>query len=329
MKTRKILPNANYYKNFFTFHFIAFLLLSSRLGLTQDSSDLQNRSTSLYWKNKINFHNERNPLGKSSFQPKETTKIDVTKTIGIIGITIGAGFWLHNYQRNSWWAGQRGQFHIQNDWKYSMSADKLGHFFDGAFIHNLYSGAFEWAGFDSKSSMWLGTIFSIAYMTDIEIEDGFATEWGFSPGDEIFNTLGAFYPVLQHYCKPLDEFNFKWSYFPSEEMRTGAKNGAFLDDYNGQTMWLSIGIHHFLPPSAKKYWPDFFNIAFGYGVKYYTDYTKRYQDFYIALDYDYRKLIPGTSKFMIWFKDILNHFRIIPAPGIRIGTTGTEYVVHF
>ena len=110
---------------------------------------------------------------------------------------------------------------------------------------------------DKKTSMWLGALFSIAYMTDIEIEDGFATNWGFSPGDELCNTLGAFYPVLQNYVKPLEEFNFKWSYFPSEEIREGTKNGAFLDDYNGQTMWLSIGVHHFLPKAAKKYWPIF------------------------------------------------------------------------
>lgn len=316
-------------KTFSIFILLVFLLLSSGNGLTQDSSDLQKYYCPPNWKNNINLHYKSNAPEESGFRQKETVKIDPIKTIGITGITIGAGFWLHNYQKNSWWSGQRGQFHIQNDWKYSMSADKLGHFFDGAFIHNLYSGAFEWAGFDSKTAMWFGTVFSIAYMTDIEIEDGFATQWGFSPGDEIFNALGAFYPVLQHSYKPLDEFNIKWSYYPSEELSSGVKNGAFLDDYNGQTMWLSIGIHHFLPQSAKKYWPDFFNIAIGYGVKYYTDYTKRYQDFYIALDYDYRKLIPGNSKFMLWFKDILNHFRLIPAPGIRIGTTGTEYVINF
>ncbi len=202
-------------------------------------------------------------------------KINIVKTTSIAAFTIGAGVWLHNYQRNSWWAGQRGQFHIQNDWDYSMSADKCGHFFDGAFIHKLFSGSFEWAGFDKKSAMWLGALSSLAYMTDIEVEDGFATSWGFSPGDEACNTLGAFYPVVQYYVEPLQEFNFKWSYFPSDEIRNGNKNGAFLDDYNGQTMWLSIGVYHFLPKSIKKYWPDFINIALGYGVKDYTDYAKQ------------------------------------------------------
>lgn len=256
------------------------------------------------------------------------TKVNMIKFSTITGFTIGAAVWLHNYQRSSWWAGQRGQFHIQNDWAYSMSADKLGHFFDGAFIHKLYSGAFEWSGFSKKTSMWMGALFSLAYMTDIEIEDGFAHDWGFSPGDELFNTMGAFYPVLQNACEPLTEFNFKWSYFPSKTLTEGIKKGAFLDDYDGQTMWLSIGIHRYLPKSVQKYWPDFFNIAFGYGVKeHITDHG--YQNWYIALDYDFRKMIPGNSKFMVWLKDVLNHFRILPAPGIRINKYGTEYVINF
>lgn len=257
------------------------------------------------------------------------TKVNYVKFSSIVLFTVGAGVWLHNYQRNSWWAGQRGQFHIQNDWAYAQSADKLGHFFDGAFIAKLYSGAFEWSGFSQKTSMWMGTLFSLAYMTDIEIEDGFAHDWGFSPGDALFNTLGAFYPVLQNAYEPLTDFNFKWSYFPSQALTQGTKKGAFLDDYDGQTMWLSIGVHRFLPKSFKKYWPDFFNIAIGYGVKDHIDLSKVYENWYISLDYDLRKMLPGNSKFMVWFKDVINHFRIIPAPGIKINKNGTEFVVHF
>jgi hypothetical protein len=293
----------------------------------------------LLFSQQVNEDNEKNTsvqtadlklkLKNNSLSKGNKPEVSILKTGLITGFTIGAGVWLHNYQKNAWWSGQRGHFHIQNDWEYAMSADKFGHFFDGAFIHKLYSGAFEWAGFDSKSSMWLGALFSIAYMTDIEIEDGFATDWGFSWGDQLCNVAGAFYPVLQNFSPPLREFNLKWSYLPSDDLRNGTKNGAFLDDYNGQTVWLSIGIHKFLPKKAKKFWPDFLNIALGYGVKHYTDPLKKYQNFYVAFDYDFRKLIPGDSKFMLWMKDILNHFRIFPAPGIRINNKGTEYVINF
>jgi len=262
-------------------------------------------------------------------QAKPEYRISILKTGLVTGVTIGAGIWLHNYQKNAWWSGQRRSFHFHPDWDYAMWADKTGHLFDGAFIHNLYRGAFEWSGFSPTAAMWMGTAFSIAYMTDIEIEDGFATDWGFSWGDELANILGAMYPVAQNYWSPLRELNLKWSYFPSPQLREGNKQGAFIDDYNGQTVWLSIGIHNFLPKPAKRYWPKFLNLAIGYGVKNYQDYSKRYKNFYVAFDYDLRKIIPGQSKFMLWFKDVVNHFRIFPAPGIRINNKGIEYVINF
>jgi hypothetical protein len=260
---------------------------------------------------------------------KHKHKINFLKTGLVTGITIGAGIWLHNYQKNAWWAGQRSRFHLQNDWDYAMSSDKIGHFFDGALIQTLYQGAFEWSGFSPKAAMWLGAGFSIIYMTDIEIEDGFASDWGFSPGDEISNIAGALYPVLQQTWTPLKEVNFKWSYYPTEDLLSGNKHGAFLDDYNGQTNWLSVGIHSFLPKEVKKFWPDFLNIAFGYGVEHYTAWDKRYQNFYIAFDFDWRKIIPGNSRFMLWIKNVLNHFRFLPAPGIRINKFKTEYSVNY
>jgi hypothetical protein len=266
------------------------------------------------------------PFGKRRKLPEY--KISLWKTGLVSGVTIGAGIWLHNYQKNAWWSGQRRSFHFYPDWDYAMYADKAGHFFDGAFIHNLYRGAFEWSGFSPTAAMWMGTAFSIAYLTDIEIEDGFATDWGFSWGDELANILGAMYPVAQHYWTPLKEFNLKWSYFPSPALREGKKQGAFIDDYDGQTVWLSMGIHYFLPKKAKKYWPDFLNLALGYGVKDYHE-PNAYKNFYIAFDYDLRKLIPGDSKFLLWFKDVINHFRIFPAPGIRINNKGVEYVINF
>jgi hypothetical protein len=93
-------------------------------------------------------------------------------------------------------------------------------------------------------------------------------------------------------------------------------------------MWLSMGIHYFLPEGAKKYWPEFLNLAVGYGVKHYQE-ANKYRNFYVAFDYDLRKIIPGNSKFMLWFKDVINHFRIFPAPGIRINKDGVEYVINF
>lgn len=268
-------------------------------------------------------------INMGSQLPKEKYKVNYIKLGAITGITAGAFLWLHNYQKNSWWAGQRGKFHFQNDWDYAMSADKAGHFFDGALIQAIYRGALEWAGFSPTASVWLGAAFSLAYMTDVEIEDGFATDWGFSMGDETANLTGALYPVAQFYWKPLRSFNFKWSYYPSTELTSGQKNGAFLDDYDGQTMWLSANIHDLLPKKAKNFWPDYLNIAAGYGVSNYKDQQNRYQNYYIGLDLNWERIIPGKSKFMMWFKNVINHFRFLPVPALQFNKNGVHYIVHW
>lgn len=291
------------------------------------SADTLSSASNTNLKNELKLSNKIKLNG--SAPQKQKYKINYFKFAGITGVTAGAFWWLHNYQKNAWWSGQRGKFHFQNDWEYAMSADKFGHFFDGALIQSIYRGALEWAGFSPELAVWIGAGFSIAYMTDIEIEDGFATDWGFSPGDQIANVTGALYPVAQYYWKPLQSINVKWSYYPSPALTEGAKNGAFLDDYNGQTTWLSINIHDLLLKKGQTFWPDYLNIAVGYGVNNYTDLENRYADYYVGLDLDWRKIIPGKSKFMLWFKDVINHFRFIPLPVLKINKDGIKYSVNF
>ena len=39
-------------------------------------------------------------------------KVNYFKVAAITGVTAGAFWWLHNYQKNAWWSGQRGKFHF-------------------------------------------------------------------------------------------------------------------------------------------------------------------------------------------------------------------------
>jgi len=309
-----------FFKRIYAFLFI-FTLLQVSITFSQNEGGLT-------------FNNDSTKILKSftlKEQPKQIDKNNVNylKVGAITAVTAGAFVWLHNYQSNAWWKDQRGNFHFAEDWDYALSADKLGHFFDGAFVQTLYQGAFEWAGFKKTTAMWIGAGFSIAYMTDIEIEDGFATTWGFSPGDQIFNVAGALYPVAQHYWDPLKNFNVKWSYYPSEDLIIGNKTGVFLDDYNGQTFWITSDIHNMLPKNAKKYWPEIIDIIFGYSVDYYTDFNKRYQNWYFGIDLNWEKIIPGNSAFMLWFKNVINHFRFFPLPVIRFNMHQVTYTVNY
>ncbi|HEY3252272.1 MAG TPA: hypothetical protein VGK25_14275, partial [Ignavibacteria bacterium] len=88
-------------------------------------------------------------------------------------------------------------------------------------------------------------------------------------------------------------------------------------------------VNNMLPKKAKSYWPEIFNIVVGYGVDNYTDFDKRYANYYIGLDLNWLKIIPGNSKFMMWFKNVINHFRFLPLPAIRFNKHETKYVVNF
>ena len=59
----------------------------------------------------------------------------------------------------------------------------------------------------------------------VEFEDGFARDWGFSPGDAYADVVGAAWPVVQHYVPAAAHFQPKFSYYPSKAFRDGTHKG--------------------------------------------------------------------------------------------------------
>ncbi|MEN3039219.1 MAG: DUF2279 domain-containing protein [Candidatus Kryptonium sp.] len=229
-------------------------------------------------------------------------------TVGVMGV-------IHVYQQNAWWSGQRRSFHIVNDWDYALNIDKLGHFYGANLISNLFSSSLQWAGIEKKKSMLYGAVLGSVFGLYVEFEDGFATQWGFSPGDAGANILGAWYPIAQYYIPFLKNFNFKWSYIPTSQLKSGKKK-IFIDDHEGQVMWLSVSVNNLLPEKIEKFYPDFLNIAIGYGVRDLDGIGGGKREFYISLDYDLEKL-PGDGWFLKLLKKNLNYIHL-PAPAIRL-----------
>ncbi|MBU2585523.1 MAG: YfiM family protein, partial [Bacteroidetes bacterium] len=218
-----------------------------------------------------------------------------------------------------WWRDQRRNFHFQNDWEYALWIDKLGHFWAGSGVQHLFSSALEWSNVERKKSILYGAILSSVYMLYIEFEDGFATDWGFSPGDATADVLGSFYPVLQEYVPFMQNINLKYSYYPSKYFQKGAKAGnnlkTVIDDYEGQSFYLSFRVNEFLPQNLERYWPDFLCLALGYNIRNWDGYGKADKNFYLTLDYDLEK-IPLEGGFWDFLKKTLNHIHF-PAPGIK------------
>ena len=266
--------------------------------------------------------------------PRLTTQIKPA-TISILGgVYLGAIVFLHIHQQNAWWSGQRGNFHFEEDWVSALQVDKAGHSFGGYFASYLMSEGLMTSGFSWKDATLWGSVFGLAYQTYVETEDGFATEWGFSPSDWYFDALGPLFFLSQHYVPALQNITPKWQYIPSEW--TGEpviqRVRTFIDDYNSSTFWWSVNVYNILPDNLKKYWLPWLNIAVGYGadaVDVKVDPNgppdqlseRRYV---IGLDYNLVKLLPDGGSFWNWFRQTLNFIKL-PAPAIEFTPSNTKF----
>ena len=266
--------------------------------------------------------------------PRRETKLDPVTTIGF-GVGYGAlVVGLHVNQANAWWSGQRGDFHILEDLEYARWVDKFGHFYASHVMSVFCGDMLMECGVAQEPAVLVGASMGLVYQTYVEIEDGFAQNWGFSPSDAIANATGAGYAVAQYYCPVLQNFTPRWSYVPSEW--TGFKSidsrpKTFIDDYNSTTFWLACNVNNLLPTSAEKYWPDWLMVSVGYGIYNYGTtteaggYIKPPRRYLLGLDYDWVKIIPPSNIGILnYLRQALNYIRL-PGPTIEFGDQGTRF----
>jgi hypothetical protein len=252
---------------------------------------------------------------------------------GVLGATVTG---IHIYQQNAWWKDQRTSFHFQEDGTYALNVDKVGHFYGGAVGTFLGRKSLEWSGASKTTALWGGFALGALFELYVEFEDGFARDWGFSPGDATADVLGAAWPLAQHYVPGLEHLHPKFSYWPSKAFREGRHDGNMIDDYEGQTMWMGIHVHGLLPRSWKRYWPEWLGIAVGVSVRnmpQHVDGQVIYgnpleRNIILALDYDMTKIIPGDSWLLQALKEGLN-FIHFPAPAIKISPNFVSYGLYF
>lgn len=263
---------------------------------------------------------------------------------GRIGITAGtlgiAMFSLHEYQMHSWWNGQRQGFHVQDDPGYKANFDKFGHTFGAYYTSHFYREAYNWSGMDSTTALALAAFSGFLWEFYVEIEDGFARDWGFSPGDARADLMGASFFYLRNQVPFLRNFEYKWSYWPSNQLLNNNPDipGQTLnitDDYGGQEYWISAKMHNLLPDSWQGYWPKWLNLAVGFSgwnldardAKGNEDYGPRRKAYWLALDYDVTAIWPESEY------EILNFIRRgldywhLPAPAVRIYPEPRFYIL--
>lgn len=290
-----------------------------------------------FWCIQITF---AQPSIENFLKPSDTLNKKRLKTLAISEIAIGSvaliglnQIWYADYPRSS--------FHFINDNAEWLHMDKIGHVFSSYQLGSLGANALKWSGASKKTQLIYGSTLGLAFLTTVEVFDGYSANWGASWGDVVANVSGtALYVSQELFWKEqriVPKFSFHTTPYASARPNVLGSSvpEQILKDYNGQTYWLSANIYSFAKSSKI---PKWLNIAFGYGAEgmitgnneftntIFLPESKRFRQFYLSLDVDLSK-IETKSHFVKTILTIFNSIKI-PAPTFEIkGSGGTK--MHF
>lgn len=209
-----------------------------------------------------------------------------------------------------WWQGESRQFHLYKEgWfnDYSLGIDKLGHTFTSYFYFHAFRNVMLWGGFKPSTAYWWAFGTTAFFALSIEIGDGFSP-YGFSFEDLAANSLGLAYAMLQTKYDFLKNISLKWSYVPPDGYRWPPR---FTDHYDGHTYWMTFNMHNLLPGEVGRCWPEFLQMAVGYGV----DDRVSKREFVIGLDFNLGALSIESQDLNLVRRTVdLFH---LPAPAIK------------
>ncbi|PWG06923.1 DUF2279 domain-containing protein [Polaribacter aquimarinus] len=232
--------------------------------------------------------------------------------------------WYKDYPQSS--------FHFKNDNNDWKQMDKVGHFMTSYYVGKIGMETLDWAGVSKTNQLIYGATYGFAFLTAVEILDGFSREWGASPGDILANAAGTGLLIGQELLWKEQRITVKYSFnqtaYAKQRPNTLGKNylQQALKDYNGQTYWLSANIWSF---NKKGNFPKWLNVAVGYGADgmlfgsenpQNLSLQSPYRQFYLSLDIDLVK-VPTKSKFLKSVFSVINFIKI-PAPSLEINTKG-------
>lgn len=226
----------------------------------------------------------------------------------------------------------RSGFRFINDSEDWLQMDKAGHVFSSYQLGRLGADAYNWSGSSRKDQLIFGSLYGLAFLSTVEIMDGFSEEWGFSWSDMLANSLGTGLLVSQELLWDEQRLVLKYS-FNSTKYAAQRPNRLgdglyeeFLKDYNGQTYWLSANINSFLKSDDI---PNWLNIALGYGADGMLTGSpqdevfinqNRVRQYYLSMDVDLTR-IQTKSHFLKTIFSVLNVLKV-PFPTLELNSNG-------
>lgn len=269
-----------------------------------------------------------------SLNVKRRNAVVVTEAIAVSGALIGLNeLWYKDYPHS--------KFHFINDNNQWLQMDKLGHMYSAYHIGSAGANLLQWSGASRKQQLIYGSTLGFAFLTAVEVLDGFSQKWGASTGDVIANATGTGLFVAQELAwkeqRIVPKFSFHQTSYAQvrPELLGKSFNEQILKDYNGQTYWLSVNVHSFFKQSKI---PKWFNLAVGYGAdgmltgdnEKPTDLiipeTQRSRQFYLSFDADLTKI--ETKSHVL--KTLFSIFNTIKVPAPTLEFTASQRVkLHF
>ena len=270
-------------------------------------------------------------------EPADSTSIN-KKRLNTVLIGTGAAYGAGLVVLSETWYREQGttSFHFFNDNAQWNQVDKVGHFYSAYQLSRLGKQLFLWTNMSEKKSAIWGSVMSQALMIPLEINDGFAVEYGFSWGDIAANLLGSGFFLAQELSWHQQMIKAKFSFHRTAyaELRPEVLGNGFFEelikDYNGHTYWFSFDIYAITQKSTK--FPSWLNIALGYGAEgmvYAREHENNqngyesYRQYYVGIDFDLSH-IKTRSKFIksvLFFADMIK----LPAPALEFNKKGLHY----
>lgn len=237
-----------------------------------------------------------------------------------------------------WYADYpKSNFHTANDNSNWMQMDKLGHIYSSYQLGRYSAEMLNWSGVSKKDQLLYGASYGFAFLTAVEVFDGYSAEWGFSWGDVLSNALGTSLYVSQELLwneqRIIPKFSFHTTDFAKQNPAVlgSSLSEQILKDYNGQTYWLSANVYSFFKTTPI---PKWLNVAFGYGADGMISATdsqnqEQIRQFYFSFDVDLTK-IKSNSYFLKTVFSVFNSIKI-PAPTFEISASGNSkfYILYF
>lgn len=255
--------------------------------------------------------------------------------VAVAGTFVGGNLGLYEYFRRAWWSGEKSDFFINNDWDgFFRDQDKLGHLIGGYLLSEGGRELLEAACMSERKATVWAVAYAAAFQLQIEVWDGTQANYGFSPPDLLFNTIGQGISLSHAFFEPMRAVMPTMSYNRTTALRNvqaGRIPGDLRPtvDYSGQTYWVSVDVDTLLPARAKRLWPNLLRFSVGHTITDWInpttgEFVRAQRRIMLSLDIDPLKL-PGNAPWWVAVKKGLRHYHF-PAPALEIRSSGIRGV---